>query len=82
MSDVYYWVVALHEGKILIIGPKSHEAEAEELGTEKFPTSEFEVVALPTRNEARATRMLKGKQLQNETITDALQRVSHPGGSI
>lgn len=74
----HYWLVGLNEGKLAIVGPKSSEEEAERVGIEKFPAGEYEVVALPTVNEARATRMLKGRRLQNETLTEALQRVRHP----
>ena len=78
----YYWIVGLHEGKLVVIGPKLDEEEADRIGMEKFLTGEYEVVSLPTRNEARATRMLKGKRLQSETLTAALEKVGHPGETI
>ena len=73
----YYWLVGLDEGRLAVVGPKPSEEEAERVGMEKFPTGEYEVVPLPTVNEARATRMLKGKRLESETLTEALQRVKH-----
>lgn len=77
-TKIYYWLVGLDEGRLAIVGPKSSEEEAERVGMEKFSTGEYEVVALPTVSESRATRMLKGRRLENETLTEALQRVRHP----
>jgi len=55
----------------------SAEDTATNMGIEKAE-GDFKVIPLPTRNESRATRMLKGKKLENgSTISEALERVSH-----
>ena len=73
----YYWVVGLAEGRPVIFGPYRDEDTATNMGIEKVE-GDFKVIPLPTRNESRATRMLKGKKLENgSTISEALERVSH-----
>ena len=78
LKPMYYWVAGLDSdtGKLTIAGPKVTEDEAEALASGKG-FLEYEIVKLPTVNEARATRMLKAMRLENSTIMEALQRIGH-----
>ena len=76
--DAALWLIGLSdEGRIVISGPYFDAARAEEVGLEKFPTSMYEVVPLHTVNEAKATRLLKGKRLESSTLSEALEKVRH-----
>ena len=73
----FWWVVAMEEGKRYVIGPSYSEQDAWDLGYQKLDCP-FEVRALRTRDTATATRMLKGKQLQETgNLGDAVRRTRH-----
>ena len=73
----YYWVVGLSQGRAIVLGPYKDEDAANSRGIERLE-GDFEVIALPTRNESRATRMLKSKRLDDgSTLSEALKRIGH-----
>jgi len=73
----YHWVIGLSQGRAIILGPYKDEDAANTKGIERLE-GDFEVIALPTRNESRATRMLKSKRLDDgSTLSEALKRIGH-----
>ena len=75
-KPVYYWVVGLSEGKIVLDGSHPNESSAEQLAMEKG-FSEYEIIKLDTMNTASATRKLKHMRLESSTLNEALERVRH-----
>jgi len=81
-SRMYYWIYGRYNGKLVILGCKSSEEEANQYGYEKleFP---FDVVGLPTKDRGRATSMIKARVLdKTANIDTALQRASHREPSV
>jgi len=74
---IYWWVLAEHEGKSVIFGPKATEEEAYNLGFDKL-NGRFEVVSLPTRDRAKATSMLKARMFEDTGDLDkSLRKFRH-----
>ena len=76
----YWWVMGIHQGRRVILGPFMTEEEATQIGYNKVGGN-FEVRALPTRDEASATRMLKGRLVEDVDLDEAMKRFKHPGQS-
>lgn len=76
-SEDYYWITAHYEGRdILIFGGNSYE-EAERKGYQELPCM-FEVVKLPTRSTAAASRMIKAQTLeQTHDLDRSLRNIRH-----
>lgn len=76
-NQTYYWISAHHQGNdILIYGGETYE-EAERKGSEKLPCI-FEVIALPTIDIKAASRMLKGRKLEETgNLDESLKRMRH-----
>lgn len=73
----WYWILATQGGRRVLLGPKSTEQEAYQLGYERLPEN-FEVVPLPTRDRAKATSMLKARGFEKgDTLEDSLKRYRH-----
>jgi len=76
-KGIFYWVIAQHQGRSLIIGPKMSEDDAYRTGFEKLDGN-FEVVALPTRDRAKAVAMMKNKLLdKTANVDEATRRFKH-----
>lgn len=76
---MYWWLWGQNEqGRYVALGAYNSEAEAQQIGYEKYP-GEYEVVPLRTRSSGEATRMLKARRLGNEDVSldEAMQRVRH-----
>ena len=78
---LYYWIKAYHKGRNILLLPKGEAALSEESayrwGFEKL-SSNFDVIALPTRNTARASQMLKGQRIdQGQGEDTAFERLGH-----
>lgn len=76
-TRTYYWITFFRNGRAVVLGPEDTEDNAYSRG---FLSQEanFEVVALRTRDKARATSMLKARMLdRTQDIDGALRRVSH-----
>ena len=72
----YYWIIANHNGRPLIIGPKTSEEEAYRLGFEKLG-GVFTVEALNTRDKNRAVAILKARKIeQSDNLDIALEKFS------
>lgn len=61
----YYWIVANLNGKMVIIGPKDSEVEANTFAYEKLDNVEFDIVGLPTRDRGAATREIKKRRKES-----------------
>ena len=76
-TGVYYWVIAQHRGRTLIIGPKTSEEDANRLGFEKLEGN-FSVVELATRDRSKATAQIKARILNRTSdIDEATKRFRH-----
>jgi len=77
----YYWLVCDYEGRRTLIYGGGTEEEARQKGLEMLPGIDFKIEALPTRNMASASRMLKGNRLeQTHSLTKATERLRHEKG--
>ena len=73
----YYYVVTHYGSRMVVIGPKDSEHEANEFGYQKLDTA-FKVVGLDTKDRSRATAILKARKLDDTgNLGAALQRVGH-----
>lgn len=74
----YYYIVTKQDGRMVLLGPYNNEQEAEETAVSKINT-DYEVVALPTKNRASATQMLRHKILRSDggNLAAALRRMRH-----
>ena len=77
MPQEYWWIWGVYQGRYVALGPYSFEDEARKEGHRRIP-GWFDVVELPTRDVAMATRMLKARQLQSGSdLGDVLRPVRH-----
>lgn len=61
---LYYWIVADYQGKLVIIGPRVTEQEANEFGYQKLDVP-FEVVPLRTKSRSTAGAQVKARRLES-----------------
>ena len=75
---MHYWIYCTWEGKdVLIYGSPNSETEAMQKGYEKLPCP-FEVIRLATSDIATASRMLKGRKLDDtQDLGKSLERLRH-----
>lgn len=66
----YYWIWAIKDGRLVVVGCKSSEQEAYNWGYAKLGDVDFKVEQLPTRDMNAAVRMLKGKLLDKTANLD------------
>lgn len=72
----YHWVYGINgsTGRGVILGPFNEENDALERASD---LGEVKVHHLPTRNQARATQIIKARLLRGRGIVSAMQRVRH-----
>ena len=58
----YFYIVTKQNGRAVLLGPYNDVREAEEIAVDKLNT-DYEVVAMGTRDRAEATRQLRHKML-------------------
>lgn len=76
-SQIYFWIVANLNGRLVVIGPKSSEDEANEFGYQKLDVP-FDVVPLHTRDRAKATSQVKARRLDaTGDLERSIQRARH-----
>ena len=74
---IHYWITGSWEGKDFLIYGGTSEAEAQRKGYEKLPCV-FEVIPLGTSEITRASRLLKGRKLEEtQDLTGNLERLKH-----
>lgn len=69
-TGAYYWIWAIKNGRLVVVGSEPSEQEAYRFGYSKLGDVEFHVVALPTRNMDTAVRMIKAKVLDRTANLD------------
>lgn len=74
----WFYIVTKLNGRMVVLGSYDTAQEAESVAVEKLNT-DYEVVAMPTKNRARATRMVRHKMLQGNggNLEDSLRRMKH-----
>lgn len=76
-SKEYYWIIANYGGRLVVIGPKSTDSEAQSMAYEKLDVP-FEIVPLQTRDRSRATSILKARKLEaTGNLGQSIQRARH-----
>lgn len=73
----WWWMLGIHQGRRILLGPFATEEEANSVGYSKIQGN-FDVYRLPTRDESSATRMLKGKLVQDVDLDEAMKKFRHP----
>lgn len=76
----YWYIVTKSEGKMVLAGPYIDEREAEDIAMEPGKiTTDYEIVAMDTRNRDEATRRLRHKILigNGGSLEKALRRMKH-----
>jgi hypothetical protein len=66
----YYWIWAIKDSRLVVVGCKASEQEAYEFGYGKLGDIDFRVEQLPTRDMNTAVRMIKGKVLDKSSSLD------------
>jgi len=80
MNRKYYWIIAKDPdtGKIYLIAGGNTEEESRAKGLEMLGGVDFEIRALPTRNISSASRMVRGKRLEEtQSLRKAKERLGH-----
>lgn len=74
----WWYIVTKQDGRMVLLGPYSDAHEAESMAVEKLNT-DYEVVAMSTRDRAEATRRLRHKMLRGNggNLEDSLRRMKH-----
>ncbi len=76
----HYWIVAVEpeSSKPYLLYGGTTEEEARQKGLEILGGLDFEIKRLPTRNQARASSLLKGGRLeQTHSLKRASKRLGH-----
>lgn len=77
VGNTWWYVVAKHEGRVVLLGPYNTEQEANTVAVEKLDGT-YEVVQLRTRDRAKATQLLRHRILSdNSDLGQALRRMKH-----
>jgi hypothetical protein len=85
IGEVFYWIVTRYgdDKKLVIIGPKQTEEEAQQFAYQKLEGLSFEIVPLETRDRGRATSEIKAKILGSTgNLGNALQKARHQPPNI
>ena len=72
---IYYWAWGIIDGRRSLFGCWYTESEAEDAAYLKFRSGDYEIIPLPTKNEARASRIMRGT-IDGED-KDILNRFKH-----
>lgn len=74
---IYYWIRGNYEGRRVILGPYLSEKEAYEAGYAQL-ASDFDVVMLRTKDEAKASRLIRAMVLEEtRNLGDTFKRFRH-----
>jgi len=74
----WWYIITKQNGRAVLLGPYNDAREAEEIAMEKLTTG-YEVVAMATRDRAKATQMLRHKILRGNggSLEESLKRMKH-----
>src|SRR4030042_417769 len=70
LQGSYYWIWAIKDSRLIVVGCKTSEQEAYQFGYAKLGEIDFRVEELPTRDMDTAVRMIKGKVLDKTANLD------------
>lgn len=77
-GNYYYWIVANDNGQTWLIYGGITQSDAQIKAVEQLNGIPYEIRTFPTRNQAAASAMLKGKKLeQTKDLRKATQRLRH-----
>jgi hypothetical protein len=79
MRQTYWWLVTFREnGQLVVMGRYDSEIEATRVGITKLQGQSYQVFELDTADQARATKIIKYKILeQTGDLERALRRARH-----
>ena len=74
----YWYIVTKSSGKMVLVGPFDDAREAEDIAVGKL-TTDYEIVAMTTRDRAEATRRLRYNLVRGNggNLEDSLRRMKH-----
>ena len=74
----YWYIVTKQDGRQVLLGPYGDSREAEEIAVDKLNT-DYEIVAMTTRNRDEATRRLRHEMLRGNggNLENSLRRMKH-----
>jgi len=74
----WWYIVTKQNGRMVLLGPYSDAREAEGIAVEKLNT-DYEIVAMATRDRAAATQQLRHKMLRSNggNLDESLRRMRH-----
>jgi len=74
----WWYIVTKEQGAWVVAGPYSDAREAEEIAIAKI-TTDYEIVAMNTRDRDEATRRVRHKVLLRDggSLSESLQRMKH-----
>lgn len=76
-AGIYYWIVGWHKNHRVILGSFVTEQEAYQEGYSKFQ-SDFKVIPLKTRDEAKASREIRAMVLdETRDVDETFKRFRH-----
>lgn len=79
MRPTFWWLVTFSDkGQLVILGKYDTELEANKVGLTRLKGRSFQVFALNTSDQARATKIIKYKVLEEtNSLESALKRARH-----
>ena len=78
----YFYVKGVLDGKYILVGAYASYGEASSIGYQRL-SEQFDVIELPTKNIAEASRMLKARNLQEGLSSDVVVgKFRHKGQDI
>ena len=82
-NGAWWWVWGYipSKSKHCVLGPYDTYEEADRIGYEKCP-GQYEIMQLTTRDETKASRIMRGKYLQDTDIDSAFDSFRHRGKDI
>jgi len=74
----HYWLVAVCDGRPVLIYGSTDENSARQRGMEMLPGVDFEIKRLPTRSLPKASSLLRGNRLETtHSLKKATERLGH-----
>jgi hypothetical protein len=77
LKQSYYWAYAIHQGKLVILGAFQTREQAYQTAYTRLP-SDFQIIELTTKNQAKATQIIKFQLLNTTGDLDfSMQKSKH-----
>lgn len=82
MAREYYYIKGVLDGKYVLVGAYETYQEASDIGYQRL-TEQFDIISLPTRDIAEASRIIKARNLANGLPSDVVVgKFRHQGRDI